>query len=145
MQQTMIAQRERDIQAYNLQSEKARIEAVNSTLDIIGNSKDFFGIPVTQSEIQEFKQDFIALTTINPKTGSAPLQDLLQSNEFLAKVAFLAMKGNDKIKGAISVAKAQAKEGLIPKLDSEPRIQKKSGGESNANVIDYDALAAPTM
>jgi hypothetical protein len=144
LQNEMLSKREREIEEYNLNNQKQHQQAINDTLNIIGQKKDFFGIPVTQSEIQEFKQDFVYLTTVNPKTGEAPLSEMLQSNEFLAQVAFLALKGNDKIKGALSAAKTQAKEGFISKLDSEPRIQKKSGGEQNPNIIDYDALSAPS-
>ncbi len=136
-QQQEIEQRTR----YQEQQTQERAKQVDDTLKYIDTLDNIYGIPVSKAEKSEFSNFFREVTTPD-KDGNAPLMDLLQSNENLAKIAFTIFKGDDKMRSAIGNAKNGAKSDLVDRLDSQPKTSKK-GAQPNAGHVDFDALAAP--
>tara|TARA_R110002020_G_scaffold90584_2_gene220626 strand:+ start:5189 stop:6337 length:1149 start_codon:yes stop_codon:yes gene_type:complete len=136
-QQQEIEQRTR----YQEQQTQERGKQIDDTLKYIDTLDNVYGIPVSKAEKSEFSNFFREVTTPD-KDGNAPLMDLLQSNENLAKIAFTIFKGDDKMRNAISNAKSGAKSDLVDRLDSQPKTSKK-GAQPNAGHVDFDALAAP--
>jgi hypothetical protein len=119
-----------------------RESQIKNTLGEFSKMNDVLGIQLSQSDKSEFAENFRYLVTPDQKTGVAPLVEMLQSNENLAKVAYLLSKGDTKVREALSKAKEGGKKSFLDKLDPEPRVAKKSGVQ-NTNEIDLDALAAP--
>jgi hypothetical protein len=124
------------------QMHQEREGQIKETLGEFTKMNDVLGIQLSQSDKAEFAENFRYLVTPDQKTGVAPLVEMLQSNENLAKVAYLLSKGDSKVREALSVAKESGKKSFKDKLDPEPRVAKKSGTH-NASEIDLDALAAP--
>lgn len=121
----------------------AREQEIKSTYEQFSKLNDVFGIPLSQSEKVEFADDLRYLVTPNDK-GVAPVLEWLQSNDNLAKVAYLMKKGDAKIKEALLAAKNSGKNGFMQKLDKEPRLPQKQTPTITPE-IDYDALARPAL
>jgi len=124
------------------QMSQARETQIKDTLGSFQKMNDVFGIQLSQSEKADFSENFRYLVTPDEKTGVAPMVEMLQSNENLAKVAYLLSKGDSKVRQALTNAKEGGKRSFLDKLDPEPRVAKKSG-TAQGSEIDLDALAAP--
>lgn len=134
---------EQEFQNQMAQTKQERETAIKSSLDIINNSEEIYGLPISQAEKQEFGQFFEKLVTPDQKTGTAPMMDMLQSDETLVKIAMMMWKGDDKVKAALTDAKESGKQAVFGKLDRTPNGPKKGGGNSGDQLIDLDALSAP--
>ncbi|MEO7397225.1 MAG: hypothetical protein ABIW84_01540 [Ilumatobacteraceae bacterium] len=121
-----------------------REKIYNETIEYFNKLNDVNGVPLSQSEKTAFAPDFKYLITPDPKTGTAPLFDALQSNETLAKVAWFLRNGDAGIRKALTLAKEGAKTDFVNKLDKEPKVLQK-GGAHKTSEINMDALIAPAV
>jgi hypothetical protein len=120
-----------------------RSKQINDSLKHINSANDIYGLPISQSEKAEFSEYFAKLVTPD-NTGMAPMFQMLQSNETLAKVAMMLWKGDDKIRAALTNAKEAGKNAILGKLDPKPNnVQRSGGGGQDSMQIDFDALSAP--
>lgn len=115
---------------------------IKSSLSFINDADQVYGLQITPSEKQEFSNYFSTLVTPD-KTGTAPMMQMLQSNETLVKVAMMLWKGDEKIKSALTDAKESGKDAILNKLDGKPKGPVKGGAQNDPSQIDFDALAAP--
>jgi hypothetical protein len=120
-----------------------RTKQINESLDIINKAEDIYGLPISQAEKTEFSKYFSELVTPDPKTGQAPMMEMLQSNDTLVKVAMMMWKGDDKVRSALTDAKESGKDAILGKLDKKPQSPRRGGGQGDPTKIDMDALAAP--
>ena len=141
--EAMRIKQEQEFEIQSAQTAKERGEAIKSSLEIINNSEQIYGLPISQAEKQEFGQFFEKLVTPDQKTGTAPMMDMLQSDETLVKIAMMMWKGDDKVKAALTDAKESGKNAVFGKLDKNPKGVKKGGGNVGDQEIDLDALSAP--
>ena len=121
----------------------AREKAINQAIASFDKIDNVYGIPVSQSDKADFRNTFQYLVTPD-KDGISPIVKALQSDEELAKFAFIYSKGNSKIREAINSAKEGAKKAWKEKLDPEPSIKKTQGSDSSGE-IDFDKLSAPAQ
>jgi hypothetical protein len=137
-----IKNRQETDRATNLQQMNVERESeIRNTLTTFSKMNDIFGIPLTQSEKAEFAEDLKYLVTPDD-SGAAPVLQWLQSNDNLAKVAFLMKKGDAKVKEALLNAKNGVKNKFINKLDTEPKLTQKTTPLITPE-IDMDALSRP--
>ena len=145
-QQTQLRQQaEQDQVKYEEQTKAINAERdkqIKESLNLISQAEDVYGLPITPSEKQEFGNYFSKLVTPD-ETGSAPMMQMLQSNETLVKVAMMLWKGDEKIRAALTDAKESGKNAILNKLDSKPSGPRKGGAQNDPSQIDFDALAAP--
>ena len=136
---------EQQLQQQNEQMylEQVRQKGIKESLEFLNKQNDIYGLPISKSEISEFSNDFAYLVTPNPETGNAPIVDWLQSNENLAKVAYIMTKGDAKVRQAIAQAKAGAKQSIIDKLDNNPEVPRRTQGQDTTNNVDLDLLSMP--
>jgi len=134
---------EQDIQNQLAQTKQERDTAIKHSLEIINKSEQIYGLPISQAEKAEFGQFFEKLVTPDQKTGTAPMMDMLQSDETLVKLAMMMWKGDDKVRAALTDAKESGKQSVFGKLDKTPNGPKKGGGNNGDLGIDLDALSAP--
>jgi hypothetical protein len=123
--------------------EQVRQKGIKESLEFLNKQNDIYGLPISKSEISEFSNDFAYLVTPNPETGNAPIVDWLQSNENLAKVAYIMTRGDSKVRQAIAQAKAGAKQSIIDKLDNNPEVPRRTQGQDTTNNVDLDLLSMP--
>jgi len=136
-------QRASDNQKRNHELAGVREQQISKSVEYLNTLDNIYGVPVSKAEVQEFKDDFRALTTPD-ETGMAPLVQLLQSNENLVKIAYMLTRGDDSIRKALHSAKEGVKKSFLEKLDPEPRLPKRTG-TVDPGKIDLDALAEPEV
>jgi len=144
-EQTMAAdvktKADNDLKTKNIALAEKRIVLQKEISKNILNYTDVLGIPVSKAEMQEFVGDFMYLTTPE-EDGIAPGQKLLQSNDNYAKALYLLLKGDTKIKGAITEAKNKTKIDYLKKLDLEPQLSTRVS-EKGQDVVDLNLLDKP--
>jgi hypothetical protein len=134
-------QRVKEAQEY----EKKRNTEIDKAIEYFKGVNDVYGIPVSKAEKLEFNEDFKLLVKPFEKEGKMTtiLNELLQSNENLMKVAYMLKKGDSKVREALTRAKEGAKKSVIDRLDDEPALPKKNSSYLNEAAIDLDKLEAP--
>lgn len=125
-----------------IEFKKERNGQITEALKSFNELDNVYGLPVSKAEKQDFLETFKELVTPDG-TGEAPLMKMLQSNDTLAKVAYLVSRGDSAIKTALTNAKESTKDAFLDKLDSNPRLSKKSGSQPQASDVNLDALVAP--
>ncbi len=123
--------------------EKQRMDIADLSLQNFKKLDNIAGIPLTQSDKQEFDDTFKFITKRNPNDGLSILDALLQSNDFLMKSVYLGLKAEPKFRAAITEAKEGVKKTFIDKLDKQPDLGRGQNLSGIPNSIDYDALATP--
>lgn len=132
------AQREADLKQIGEQ----RTKAINESLEFINKADNVYGLPLSQAEKAEFGEYFSKLVTPD-STGTAPMFQMLQSNETLVKVAAMLWKGDAKIRAALTEAKESGKNAVLGKLDNKPQSVQRGGNAPDPMQVDFDALSAP--
>ena len=125
----------------NAEITEKRNTEITKSLEYLKGIKDVYGLPVGKAELQQFENDFKLLVTPNEK-GIAPLNEYLQSNENLVKIAYLILNGDSKVKTALTKAKEDAKKSIIDKLDDKPNLPQKASRSQNEGAIDLEKLVA---
>jgi hypothetical protein len=138
MKQQVIEKRLAGIKA----NDEIRTQQVNSTLEYFNSLTEINGIPLSQGDKAEIAEDFRIATTPDPKTGTSPLYDALQSNENMIKAFWFLKKGDDNMRKALTLAKEGAKKNFLEKLDKTPKITAKTAPHAS-EVINLDALTEP--
>lgn len=123
--------------------EVEREKVVDAELQNISKLDNIAGIPLSQSDKQEFTDTFKFIVKRNPNDGLSILDALLQSNDFLMKAVYLGLRAEPKIRAAITEAKEGVKKNIIEKLDKNPDLNRGQNLTGNPLQIDYDAMVAP--
>ena len=118
-----------------------RARQINEAVEAFDKLDNVYGLPVSKAERQEFRETFTNLVTPDD-SGAAPLYRMLQSNDNIAKIAYILSKGDSAVRSALTNAKESTKESFIDKLDPTPRTTSKSG-QYEPGQINLDALSAP--
>jgi hypothetical protein len=135
---------ERELQNLKTRQEIEKVQAdrINAVIKKSETWDNIWGIEFGQAEKAQFAKEFPALVRPDPKTGKVWIEEELSNDETLAEVVFY-LRNKGAIKSTITKAKESAKRNLIEKLDTSPRLAKKSGDVGNTLEPDYDALASP--
>jgi len=123
------------------QVNEERSNQITEALNVFEQMDNVYGLPISKAEKAEFKDYFSKLVTPD-ESGTAPMFQMLQSNENLVKLAAIMWKGDEKIRGAITDAKESGKNSFREKLDRNPKGFD-SGGPLDPTKVDLEALSAP--
>jgi hypothetical protein len=134
------AAQQKELQAKNAEAEAKRQEAFNSwdknrqemikdTVKKMSLSDNIAGIPLTQSDLEEFVPIFDKMTQFNKETGQLYMDDFLQSNNENVFTALYLLHKSKKgdIEKHLSNVKESFKESILEKTGVKPNI---SGGSS---------------
>jgi hypothetical protein len=115
--------------------ETSRQKSIEETTMRMSQIKEVAGIPITESDLQEFIPKFDKLTQFNKETGRLYMDDYLQSNnDTVFKMLFLMHKAEKgEIDKHISTVKQTVKDTLFEKLGIKPNI---TGASSSSGGIE---------
>jgi len=142
MSQRMLENQNVQREASARQVAQEREEQINEAVSAFNGVENVYGLPVRKAERQDFKETFTKLVTPD-ENGKAPLMEMLQSNETLAKVAYILSKGDSAVRSALTNAKESTKDAFMEKLDPSPKTIAKSGSDWDPGKVNLDALSAP--
>lgn len=130
-----------DMMAQNKVKAIAQITTMaEQTIKAIGNKTEFAGMAISAEDIADFNPVFKALVTPDD-TGVAPSTKILNDDQVLYKLLYLASKAN-VVKNFLSDAKKQEITDIKSKLFSSPSSFN-TKQVSNSGALDYDALSRP--
>lgn len=113
----------------------------DEAINFFNKQENVSGIPISKADKDEFATYFKKIATPDAN-GKIPIAEYLQSNENLAKVAFLIMKGDVKFKSQLTNAKESTKKALEDKLYAEPSLRSPSSDYRTPKEIALDNFAA---
>ena len=114
-------QREQEFKAWD----EKRVAEINKVInEVKTNVKDIGGIPVTESDIQEFQPVFDRMTTLNKETGNLYMDDYLQSSNLnVFKMLYLMHQvDSGGMANYFSNYKEDVKQALLKKASITPNI-----------------------
>lgn len=118
---------------------------LKSTASQFSELDSVWGFKVSETDKKSFESDLREFVT--PKDGKASRwQELMSDDLNFAKIAYIAMMGEDGVQNRIHEEKEQVKDRFMQRLDESPRKRTTGkGGQDEKKTIDYDALAGPEL
>lgn len=103
------------LKAFTTQEENNQ-KTIASFIEANQHTKDFFGMEFSEADRTQFFKDLPGLFKRDPETRMSKMDSLLQSEEFVLKLAAILWKGEDGVRSHLSNLKESVKENVEEKL-----------------------------
>jgi hypothetical protein len=94
---------------------------INETIERNKDKKEIAGVPLSEADVKVLPEFFKSIVSVNSETGTTPLDDMLQDDDFLYEVAGVIYKMKQGgFKKEISDMKESIKQNIFDKLGLTP-------------------------